>query len=447
LSIPNVSPEHAGHLLKDWKEELKISSAEIAEESGLSEPTVRELLAGDRVGTFAELAQLAVVLNRGLRDMLPYENDLVDGVKLLRHDDARMFQQDRGSGLQYTYWARATSSAIPDFVPVELVLHISDPDQVVPNLGHFFHQYTEILDGGPVTVFWKDTDGETHSYTGAEGDTWLIPGFTPHWFTSPDPDNLGKIIACTIGQHLTGDTRQEIILCGADRVAGCFNKGLQAGFLSSLRQNRRLSLAAAATLAGIESEQLTALEAGEAEVAADEVGRLARAYKVSERDLMPQHDDLENELTILPMAEAHHEAFDYGVRYQRVATSRLPNIVASELRLNGQTDPDFDAFPGHTYLQVLRGPDVIVEWTGEGGVHSEAAGPGDTFLISAFTPYRVRPSETGSQGRVLELSMAQHLLNGDALREAALVGFDNLERLVKPISYYAQRAPESVEVE
>jgi hypothetical protein len=53
-----------------------------------------------------------------------------------------------------------------------------------------------------------------HEDVFVEGDSWLIPGFTPHAFYSPDPANLGRILAITIGGHLTGDARQELELIG-----------------------------------------------------------------------------------------------------------------------------------------------------------------------------------------------------------------------------------------
>lgn len=435
---PNVSTALAAALLKDWKEELKISIEELAVAAGLREAVVRELIAGSRVPEMDELAALSHALNRSLKDLLPVESDLHDGLKVLAHEDARVFRQDRGAGLQYTYWARVTSSAIPDFVPVELMLHLSDAEKVVPNRGHFFHQYTEILDGGPVTVFWKDRRGETHSYTGNEGDSWLIPGFTPHWFISPDPNRLGKIIAITIGQHLTGDSRHELTVVGADRVHS--HLGSFGDLLRAYRENRRLPIDVAARAAGLGPQQLQSLEAGQLEPDDPVIQRLASAYQVSPRDLMPQQDDLVNGVRILPMREAVQLELPYGQRISRVATSLLPNITANELRLNGRADPPFAFFASHTYLQVLRGPDVLVEWDVRDGTHERRLKTGDTVLIAAFVRYRVRAVPGQQPGRVLELAMAQHLLNGDAFRETLLVGPENLIRITEPVEYYVTRS-------
>ena len=51
-----------------------------------------------------------------------------------------------------------------------------------------------------------------------EGDSWLIPGFVPHAFYSPEQKNLGKILAVTFGQHLTGDAREELRLMGEQNI-------------------------------------------------------------------------------------------------------------------------------------------------------------------------------------------------------------------------------------
>ena len=81
------------------------------------------------------------------------------------------------------------------------------------NRGHFFHQYTQVLHGGPVAYLWE-WNGKVYEDVFTEGDSWLIPGFTPHGFYSPDPSNKGRILALTFGQNLAGDARQELALLG-----------------------------------------------------------------------------------------------------------------------------------------------------------------------------------------------------------------------------------------
>ena len=85
------------------------------------------------------------------------------------------------------------------------------------NRGHFFHQYTQVLHGGPVAYLWE-WQGKTHEEIFQEGDSWLIPGFVPHAFYSPDANRLGRILAVTFGQHLTGDARQELSVLGKNNV-------------------------------------------------------------------------------------------------------------------------------------------------------------------------------------------------------------------------------------
>ena len=80
------------------------------------------------------------------------------------------------------------------------------------NRGHFFHQFTQVIHGGPVGFVWEYQE-EKHYQEFIEGDSWLIPGFVPHGFWSPDPDKLGRILAITFGQQLaSSDTRQELSL-------------------------------------------------------------------------------------------------------------------------------------------------------------------------------------------------------------------------------------------
>ena len=104
------------------------------------------------------------------------------------------------------------SSSIPNFKPVELLLHLTNKDKVVMNRGHFFHQFTQVIHGGPVGFVWEYQE-EKHYQEFIEGDSWLIPGFVPHGFWSPDPDKLGRILAITFGQQLaSSDARQELSL-------------------------------------------------------------------------------------------------------------------------------------------------------------------------------------------------------------------------------------------
>ena len=50
------------------------------------------------------------------------------------------------------------------------------------------------------------------------GDSWLIPGFAPHGFYSPDTEHKGRILAITFGQNLVGDARQELALIGKENA-------------------------------------------------------------------------------------------------------------------------------------------------------------------------------------------------------------------------------------
>ncbi len=174
--------------------------------------------AGTAKPSLQDLQKLADVYVVSLRDLLPAENDLDRGIKILLQKDARVTPQERAGRLQYTYWERVMTKTIPNFKPVELELHLHDPRQVTLNRGHFFHQYTQVLHGGPVATLWKDGD-ETHEQIFTEGDSFLLPGFVPHGFYSPDKNQNGKILAITFGQHLaSGDARAEMNLIGPQHL-------------------------------------------------------------------------------------------------------------------------------------------------------------------------------------------------------------------------------------
>lgn len=207
-----------GRLIHAWRNEVKHTLKLVSEEAGIPLDRLKALEAGLEKPTWEELERLAKQFVISVRDLLPMEPDLDRGIKILRQTQARRFEQQRGGRLQYTYWERVMTSVLPNFKPVELLLHLNHREEVVLNRGHFFHQYTQVLSGGPVACLWE-WQGRVHEEQFREGDSWIIPGFVPHGFYSPDPQCPGRILAITFGQHLPGDARQEMGLLGAENLS------------------------------------------------------------------------------------------------------------------------------------------------------------------------------------------------------------------------------------
>lgn len=206
-----------GELIHAWRNEVKHPISVVAQHTGIPADRLKELEKGFAKPEWAELEKLAKHFFVNVRDLLPQEDDLDRGCKFLRDKEAFVIDQKRDGRLQYTYWDRCMSSVLPNFKPVELLLHLNKREEVVMNRGHFFHQYTQVLHGGPVAYLWE-WEGQVHEQIFTAGDSWLIPGFVPHAFYSPEPKNLGRILAITFGQHLTGDARQEINLLGKKNI-------------------------------------------------------------------------------------------------------------------------------------------------------------------------------------------------------------------------------------
>lgn len=206
-----------GSLIHAWRNEVKYTLAMVSEDTGIPVDRLKLLEQGRIKPEWAELEALAKRFCLSVRDLLPFDNDLERGMKFLRNSEARQFDQMRDGRLQYTYWTRVMSSAIPNIKPVELLLHLNRAEDVVLNRGHFFHQYTQVLHGGPVAYLWK-WQHQVYEDVFHEGDSWLIPGFIPHGFYSPDPTNAGRILAITFAQNLAGDARQELALIGKENA-------------------------------------------------------------------------------------------------------------------------------------------------------------------------------------------------------------------------------------
>ena len=209
--------EKYGALIHGWRNEIKHTLARVSRDTGISQDRLKSLEKGEAKPEWNELEVLARHFCVSVRDLLPAEDDLDRHMKFLRQKDSERIDQQRAGRLQYSYWPKVMTSVLPNFKPVELLLHLNKRDEVVLNHGHFFHQYTQVLHGGPVAYLWK-WEGVVHEEIFEEGDSWLIPGFTPHGFYSPDPKHLGRILAVTFGQHLTGDAKQELDLIGKDNV-------------------------------------------------------------------------------------------------------------------------------------------------------------------------------------------------------------------------------------
>ncbi len=206
-----------GSLIHAWRNEIKHPLSTVAKDTEISVERLKELEHGLAKPEWTELEKLAKHFFINVRDLLPFENDLDRGMKFFRHQQAQPVEQKRDGRLQYTYWPRVMSSVLPNIKPIELLLHLTNREDVVMNRGHFFHQYTQVLHGGPVAYLWE-WKGEVFEDVFYEGDSWLIPGFIPHAFYSPEPKNLGRILAITLGQHLTGDAKQELDLLGSENL-------------------------------------------------------------------------------------------------------------------------------------------------------------------------------------------------------------------------------------
>ena len=207
-----------GGLIHAWRNEVKFTLAMVCQDTGITQDRLSDLEKGYEKPTWEELEKLAKEFSISVRDLLPFEDDRNQGVVIFRESQSRKFDQFRAGSLQYTYTPKAMSSTLPNFKPIELLLHLTDKNKVVNNRGHFFHQYTQVLHGGPVGFVWE-WEGEKLYQEFLQGDSWLIPGFVPHGFWSPNPDQLGRILAITFGQQLaSGDVRQEMNLIGSENA-------------------------------------------------------------------------------------------------------------------------------------------------------------------------------------------------------------------------------------
>ena len=128
MDTKTVTPPYLGYgsLIHAWRNEIKFLKEQVAQNTGITLGRLVELEKGHQKPSWEELEKLAKEFNVSVRDLLPMEDDRDRGVIILRSSEATKIDQFRAEKIQYTYWHRAMSSTLPNFKPVELLLHLTD---------------------------------------------------------------------------------------------------------------------------------------------------------------------------------------------------------------------------------------------------------------------------------------------------------------------------------
>jgi choline kinase/transcriptional regulator with XRE-family HTH domain len=378
------------------------------------------------------------------RDFYLLEDDAPSGVRIHRAADSERSSRvmSRAGADYYEYRDTAMSSLAqfrPEWIKELCIVDDNDPDNpaVQWNNGHFLHQFTYFV--GPVNFYYRGPDGTKRVAVMQTGDSMYISPFVPHSFASRrnEQGELGVILALTYGDKLGGETRQEISALGAElasELALDFGDP-QRAFGSLLRFHRdgaSLTTAELAGRTGIDRGRIEALEAGAAQPADDDIGRLAAALRVSVRDLtLPEVG--EEPVLVQSYADARRWSYpEQDPAYEIVELTPVRSMPFSKgLEVNvlrdGRPEPDLRAGL-HQYLYNVGSTPVGFGWHDNGTRCEDVLQPGD----SAYVKPGVAHAFSGNGGKVLVLRIGGRI-TGDGQMELSRIlatGGDNLGRVV-----------------
>lgn len=202
-----------GSLLRFHRDGASLTTAELAERSGIERERVERLEAGAEGPSPDDLDRLATGLRVSQRDLtVPEVGE--DPVLVQSYADAR----------RWNYPAEVPAYEIVELTPVRsmpfskgLELNVLRDGEPEPDLRAGLHQYLYNVGHEPITLGWE-IDGERHAETLQPGDSTYLKPSVPHGFRGKG----GRLLVLRIGGRITGDGQMElsrILATGADNLA------------------------------------------------------------------------------------------------------------------------------------------------------------------------------------------------------------------------------------
>jgi transcriptional regulator with XRE-family HTH domain len=429
----------AGATFRSVINDLKRNTEAAAADLGVPPEVITEIVAGERDLPAGLLRRAVEVWPVNERDFLPVHDDAPDGVRICRAAESaatsRVFQ--RGGADYYEYRDTAMSRVAmfrPEWIRMLQPVSDSDPDNpaVRWNKGHFLFQFTYFV--GEVNYYYE-WQGRRHCAEMTTGDSVAGLPYAPHTFTYREGGS-GLILALTYGGRLLGDAQHELGALGGD-LAGRYAGTGEPATAALLRERLDDTMTPVSRLAadsGVPESRVEELLADKDLPDHEELRALARALRVSVRDLLPVVGDEEEGVSIVRRAEAPVWSWpDTGPPAYEVrglaGTLICPDSRALELTVVGR-DPDAAMLRTglHQYCFVL-GPDPVrLRWESGGTTWEEILRPDDSLYVKPFVPHGFTQVEAG-RSTVLTLRIGGKVA-GDTRREAFALGAPTLRRLI-----------------
>lgn len=448
MQTSNGYQQRAGATFREILNDLKRDEAAAARELETDVSEIHAIVAGERTipPELVETACRVWPVNR--RDFFPLDDDNPEGLLVMRAEDSARSRRilARGGGAYYEYRDTAMSRVAmirPEWIKILRTVEDDDPANpaVRWNNGHFLYQLTYFI--GEVNYYYE-WQGRRLCAPMVTGDSVFGVPFAPHSFASRNPRALGLILALTYGCRLVGDAQHELGVLGTE--TSCRHVlpvedpvEAQAALLRLHAANAGHTAASLAAAAALPRDRVAALLAGGEPLAGDLLERLARALRVSPRELLPLLPDTENGVVIVKAKDAPSwRVPDEGrpaYRVTQLAGSTLtPFSKALDLEVlaAGEEDGAHRLESGlHEYGYNHGEEPVEVLWEGAGRQRHTTLAPGDSFCAKPFVPHGFRRSPSGGAGpaRLLLLRVGGRTV-GDATLEMSVIGRRALHRVV-----------------
>jgi hypothetical protein len=437
----------AGATFRSLMNDLKRNEETAAKELGVDVSLIEQIIAGVHPIPFELIEKAVRVWPVNERDFFPLHDDAPDGVILMRAEDSaatsRVLQRGGKNYYEYRDTAMSRTAMIrPEWIRILHHVNDSDPQNrtIEWNNGHFLYQFTYFV--GEVNYYYEFA-GTRRCVPMFTGDSVFGLPFSRHTFATRNSGTPGLILALTYGGRLLGDPQHELGVLGAETArkfvieTGSWRQA-QAALLTMHMQNGSYSAAYLAQESALTLPEINRMLKGEDAIDEETIVVLAKAMRVSPRELTPVMSDTEDGIVIS--------------RYQHATTWLLPDDIHPAYRLTelagscvtpfskamevdvlrSKLEPPFFLEMGlHEYGYQLGPSAILLDWCEGHSSHSTILRPGDSFYIRPFVSHSFRLTANAETGAHLLLLRVAGRVAGDTLLEASTLGTGSVHRIAE----------------
>lgn len=177
--------------------------------SGMTAARVSELVSGSNGPTSNELCAIAAALRVNVRDLLPMVPDEVDGVHILRGEDAPQWLYPDDNTADYRIKELAGTLICPNSRALEI--EVLGEGHTLLRTG--LHTYLYNLGPNEIEFHWDNGERPVQERFAPDDSAYIKP-FVPHRFSVIQPVLPGRLLVLRIGGKVCGDALLEASAIG-----------------------------------------------------------------------------------------------------------------------------------------------------------------------------------------------------------------------------------------